>query len=159
MKFSLTLKVRVADRNFLPLEKAKVICNNKTAMHKDGGYYIFTSPVSQGDLVKISCVGYNDVERVYNSNEINVYLERKDGIYSAEMSLLCAEEAKKGSTEIKAISVGAIKPVVLASCVLKNGKSSIEIADYNSINGIITLNKPLSKAISQGEMLSVEIED
>ena len=64
MRFCAYYVLRAAGaQSFAPLEKARVVCGELTASHRDGGFYVFLSPLPPGAEITVSCPGYSPALR------------------------------------------------------------------------------------------------
>lgn len=154
MRISAQYIVRVASaRTFAPLEKAQVRCGALSSMHKDGGFYVFLSPV--GGKITVSCPGFGGtVTECAPAGRSTVYLAEKDA-EPLSLTALCADNYAAGSREIRAVFTDGFVPQVLDGCTADTGKEKLVILSYDRASGVITAAQPLGGKLAKGSRLVI----
>ncbi len=155
MRISVSFVLRLGGADSLaPLEKAMVYKDGERAMHRDGGYYVFITPMKSGERITVSASGFLPTELHWDGGfSAAVYLSR-EGVQPRELTLLSAGKYDKGAQEITAVCPGGTLPAMLEGCTLKYGKHVAAIVGWNRAAGIIKL-PPLEEKITQGQSLTV----
>lgn len=158
MRFCAYYVLRAAGaQSFAPLEKARVVCGELTASHRDGGFYVFLSPLPPGAEITVSCPGYSTaVVKVGASGKGNAYL-RQNGAPPARLDFIAAIPAETGASELTAAPAGNA-PQVLDGCTLDYGFGWTKIQHYDRITSVMKLEQPLRQAVPRGTALTVFAE-
>ncbi|MGN0596245.1 MAG: hypothetical protein ACI4J1_02815 [Ruminiclostridium sp.] len=155
MRITVSFVLRVGGSDsFAPVEKAVVLKEGERAMHRDGGYYVFVSPMKMEEKITVSAYGYQPFDFIWNGeSSAAVYLESKN-IPPREITLLFAAKYAKGAENLSVVSPVGTLPQMLEGCTIRYGKHSSVISQWNRAEGTITL-PPISESIAQGQSLTV----
>lgn len=158
MRFHAYYVLRAAGaQSFAPLEKAHATCGGLTASHRDGGFYVFLSPLPPGAEITVSCPGYSTaVVKAGDSGRRNVYL-RQNGAAPVRLAFITAITAETGADELIAAPAGTA-PQVLDGCTLDYGFGRVKIQHYDRAASVMKLEQPLKKAVPRGMTLTVFAE-
>ncbi len=161
MRFQLELVIRIAGSDtFMPIEKAQAVSyeNRESAVHKDGGYYVFVRPLSEGAVISINAAGYEPEEIKFNGERmITIYLKSRINPPQS-VKFFAAALTKKGELKIKAAFVDGSVPAVLEGCCVKRGGSQYIIKSYDRLSAEIVVDKPLIRDIHRGDAMEIFVE-
>ncbi len=161
MRLRAEFVVRIAGSdNFAPVEKALVVSydNRESAVHKDGGYYVFVHPLSKGARVSIKASGYEPEEIEFNGERfVTMYLKNKINPPQS-IKFFAAAPSKKGDSHIKAAFLEGFIPAVLEGCRIKRAESQYIIKSYDRLSAEIITDKPLIKDMRRGDSAEIFVE-
>lgn len=155
MRISVSFVLRVGGaESFSPLEKAVVTKDGERAMHRDGGYYVFITPMREGERISVSMQGYAPRELCWDGGKSAAVYLRSNNIPPTELTLLAAEQANKGAESITVVSPAGQLPAMLEGCTLRCGKHSAAITGWDRASGVVSV-PPFGGKISQGQSVTV----
>lgn len=153
MKLSLSFVLRLGGADTLePVENAEVKKNGETASHRDGGYYVFSSPMREGERISAEAPGYSTSELCWNGGKSGALYLHRVGLPPREATLLSAGKYEKGAEEIAAVCSGGALPIMLEGCALRYGSSVSGVTGWDRTSGVIRIT-PAAEDISQGQAL------
>lgn len=155
MRISVSFVLRLGGADSLaPLEKAMVYKDGERAMHRDGGYYVFITPMKPWERITVSAPGFLPEELRWDGGFSAAAYLCREGVPPRELTLLSAGKYDKGAQEIAAVCPGGTLPAMLEGCTLKYGKHAAVISGWDRSAGVIKL-PPLEEKITQGQSLTV----
>ncbi len=154
MKIRLSFVLRLGSADTLaPLEKAIVSKSGERAMHRDGGYYVFVTPMKAAERISVEAPGYSKTEFVTSGESSAVMYLDKYGL-SHDTALMSAKKNDKGAEKISVVCPAGELPAMLEGCMLRYGESSSDIVSWDRTSGVMTIT-PAKENISQGQTLTV----
>ncbi len=151
MKLSLSFVLRLGGADTLePVENARVKKNGETAAHRDGGYYVFFSPMREGERISAEAPGYSPSELCWDGGKSGTMYLHRDGLQLREVTLLSAGKYDRGAEEIAVVCSGGVLPIMLEGCALRYGGSGSNVTGWDRVSGIMRIT-PAAEDISQGQ--------
>lgn len=155
MKLSLSFVLRLGGADTLePIENARLKKNGETASHRDGGYYVFSSPMREGERITAEAPGYSPSELCWNGGKSGALYLHRAGLPPREITLLSAGKYDRGAEEIAAVYSGGAPPIMLEGCTLRYGGSASDVTGWDRTSGVIRIT-PAAEDISQGQSILV----
>ena len=155
MRITVSFVLRAAGADsFAPLEKAVVLKNGERAMHRDGGYYVFITPMREGEVISVNAPGYQPTELRWNGESSDAAYLMSTRVPPQEIMLMAAGKYPKGAEELSVVCPGGTLPLMAEGCTLRYGKHSAVVSGWNRASGVVIL-PPTVENIAQGQSLTL----